>query len=86
MGMPFDPVIGEPRESCQHYFYKQRIRVTRKKSIFSEISKFCLGEVGQGTVTENFLPDGSWGSCIIKVKIGPLPLRILRKLGEIFRG
>jgi len=44
MGVNFGPVIGGPRARCQCFYY-EKFPVTRKKSIFREMSKFYFREV-----------------------------------------
>ena len=64
--MPFGPVIVENRSHAVSIFC-ERFRVTWKKSIFSEISKICFGEVGQGSY-QNFSLMGLEGHRVMKAK------------------
>jgi len=82
----FGPLIGGTLAHAVNFFCYDKFPVTRKKSIFGEISKFYFREVGQGTVTKIFSLMGLGRPRIMNAKIWPRPLRIWRKWGSNFLG
>ena len=85
-GVNFGPVIGGIPAHAVNFFCYDKFPVTRKKSIFREISKFYFREVDQGTVAKKIFPDGPWPSPYNERKnLAPTPEN-LAKMGVKFLG
>jgi len=78
-------LYGDPVLAVNVFYYK-KFPVTRKKSIFCEISKVYFREVGQGTVTK-FFPDGPWASPYNDSKnLAPTPENLVKMGCKFFGG